>query len=115
MPKYKVIRKCHYLSRRWTEGDIVELTGTPPHHFKLLDDVEDIKVTVSSNRPVDPFKMKEPKPVNSFYEAQNSIQTMSGGFANNIGGKPITRQRDLKIAKEPEPSTDYVKNNKKAK
>ena len=34
--KYKVIRTCYWNRRLWEEGDVVELEGEVPEHFRPL-------------------------------------------------------------------------------
>lgn len=34
--KYKVIRPCYWNRRLWEKGEVVELEGEVPEHFRLL-------------------------------------------------------------------------------
>lgn len=113
MSKYKCIRKCHYIGRKFNIGDVVNFDHNPGHHFDEVE--ESVLVTIDLAPKVDPFKLADPKKdVRSFAEMQKQSSNNLGGFASSIAKEqPITDMRNLKRPQESQGSTETVKRLKK--
>lgn len=79
--KYKCIRKCHHLGRKWNVGDVFESDGVVPYHFvKVSPDVA--PSVVLEKRTIDPMKPHNQEAISAL--SQFVKQPKAHGFASSL-------------------------------
>lgn len=59
--RYKVIRTCYWQCRLWEKGEVVELDGNVPEHFKpLYDPAERLALSKNADEPLGEEPSEEP-------------------------------------------------------
>lgn len=96
MARYKCIRRCHWKTRLWNEGEVLDLEIVPPHHFILVDRNTSTN-TVLHREMEDPLRPKVKKEISSYSEMNEQAESFQGGFASSLkGNKPMTSMKQMR-------------------